>query len=241
MSPEQSRPQQILVVDDDALMRETMRRYLCAAGMEVRTADGAGAMHKLLEEECFDLITLDVLMPGEDGLVACRRIRRSGNRTPIIMVTGRSDDADRIVGLEVGADDYLSKPMNLRELQARIGAVLRRSKFAAPAAPSSHGQAMLVFGRFTLNLPARLLLRDGVPVKLTLGEFALLEALADHPRQVMTRDHLAELVQRRVHRALDRSLDMQVASLRKLIETEAASPKHIQTVWGKGYVFVPEA
>jgi two-component system, OmpR family, phosphate regulon response regulator OmpR len=240
MSAYPYKPRRILIVDDDPIMRETLRVYLSAAGLEVKTAEHGHAMNRLIMRERFDLMILDLQMPGEDGLSICRRIRRGGDKTPIIMVTGKSEETDRIVGLELGADDYLNKPFNPRELLARIEAVLRRvPQEEHPAAPLDKA-APICFGPFSLNLNTRTLYKHGEPVNLTTGEFSLLKAFVRHPKQPLSRDKLAQLAQGRDHQAYDRSLDVQVSRLRRLIEPDASSPRHIQTVWGVGYVFVPE-
>ena len=179
-------------------------------------------------------------MPGEDGLSICRRLRAANDRTPIIMLTAKSEDVDRIVGLEVGADDYLGKPFNPRELLARIHAVLRRRPLhEAPGAPSTDNESV-TFGAFHFNLGTRVLLKNGEEQSLTTGEFAMLKALVRHPRQPLSREKLALLARGREFEPFDRSLDVQVSRLRKLIEEDATNPRYIQTVWGVGYVFVPD-
>lgn len=241
MALQHHKPKSILIVDDDPLMRNSLMQYLSAAGMEAKVAESGAAMNRLIMREQFDLIVLDLLLPGEDGLSICRRIRGSGDNTPIIIVTGKSQDTDRIVGLELGADDYLSKPFNPRELQARIEAVLRRAPPQVhPAAPTDD-QEPVCFGSFSLDLKARALFRQGVRVALTTSEFALLKVFAKHPKQPLSREKLAQLAQGRDYQAYDRSLDVQVSRLRKLIEPDSEIPRHIQTVWGVGYVFVPES
>jgi two-component system phosphate regulon response regulator OmpR len=194
-----------------------------------------------LLRETVDLIVLDLMMPGEDGLSICRRMRAANDRTPIIMLTAKGEDVDRIVGLEVGADDYLGKPFNPRELLARIHAVLRRRPvMEAPGAPSSENE-VVQFGPYTLDLGARQLRKNGEDIPLTTGEFAMLKALVRHPRQPLSREKLAQLARGREFEPFDRSLDVQISRLRKLIEPDPASPRFIQTVWGVGYVFVPDA
>jgi two-component system, OmpR family, phosphate regulon response regulator OmpR len=187
-----------------------------------------------------DLLVLDVMLPGEDGLSICKRLRSEGVRTPIIMLTAKGEDTDRITGLEIGADDYLGKPFNPRELLARIQAVLRRRPVAeSPGAPSAE-QEVITFGEFVFDLGARSLQKNGQDIALTSGEFAMLKALARHPRQALSRDKLAQLARGREFEPFDRSLDVQVSRLRKMIEVDAAHPRIIQTVWGVGYVFVPD-
>ena len=240
MSQTPTRPNKILVVDDDVRIRDLLRRYLVQEGFEVVLAEDSKALNKLLQRESVDLMVLDLMMPGEDGLSVCRRLRASGDRTPIIMLTAKSEDVDRIVGLEVGADDYLGKPFNPRELLARINAVLRRRPPAeVPGAPSQD-QELVKFGPFEFDLGLRTLRKNNADLPLTTGEFAMLKALVRHPRITLSRERLAQLARGRGLEAYDRSLDVQVSRLRKLIETDPANPHHIQTVWGSGYVFVPE-
>ena len=239
-APTAARPDRIAVVDDDARIRDLLRRYLTQEGFEVLLAEDGKSLSRLLSREQIDLIVLDLMLPGEDGLSICRRLRAANDITPIIMLSAKVDEVDRIVGLEVGADDYLPKPFNPRELLARIHAVLRRRPaLEAPGAPSK--EAMTVqFGPFEFDLSLRRLSKDGEPVALTTGEFSMLKALVRHPRQPLSRDKLAQLARGREFEPFDRSLDVQVSRLRKLIESDAAQPRYIQTVWGVGYVFVPD-
>ena len=240
MSTSPSRTDKIIVVDDDARIRDLLRRYLTQEGFEVSIAEDGKALNRLLLRESADLIVLDLMMPGEDGLSICRRLRAAHVRTPIIMLTAKSEDVDRIVGLEVGADDYLGKPFNPRELLARIHAVLRRRpQPEAPGAPSSENE-VVNFGPFCLDLGTRVLLKNNEEQPLTTGEFAMLKALVRHPRQPLSREKLALLARGREFEPFDRSLDVQVSRLRKLVEEDAANPRYIQTVWGVGYVFVPD-
>jgi two-component system phosphate regulon response regulator OmpR len=230
----------ILVVDDDRRLRDLLTRYLGEQGFAVKAVENAEAMDRALARELYDLIVLDLMMPGEDGLAACRRLRGGGNAIPIVMLTAKGDDVDRIVGLEMGADDYLPKPFNPRELVARIHAVLRRRPPAAPpGAPSSEAETAS-FGRIVLSLATRSMQRDGQDVPLTTGEFALLKTLVQHPRQPLSRDKLMELARGREYEVFDRSIDVQISRLRKLVEEDPGQPRFIQTVWGFGYVFVPD-
>jgi two-component system phosphate regulon response regulator OmpR len=228
----------ILVVDDDRRLRELLDQYLSAQGFQVQTAADGRAMDLALGSASADLIVLDLMLPGEDGMSVCRRLRTAGDRTPVIMLTAKGNDADRIAGLDAGADDYLPKPFNPRELVARINAVLRRGGVAAlPGAPIETGEPVR-FGAFTLSLASRRLTRGDEIVNLTTGEFALLKALATHAGTPLTRERLMELARGRELGMSDRSIDVQVSRLRKLIEDDPAHPRHLQTVWGYGYVFV---
>ncbi|MSQ52381.1 MAG: two-component system response regulator OmpR [Betaproteobacteria bacterium] len=230
----------ILVVDDDLRLRDLLHRYLTEQGFVVATVSEASAMDKLLAKERFDLLVLDIMMPGEDGLAACRRLRGTKNTIPVIMLTARGDEVDRILGLEMGADDYLPKPFNPRELVARINAVLRRRGAVAPPGSPSLDTTEVSFGGMTLNLATRTLTREGKAVSLTTGEFALLKVLVTHPRTSLSRDKLMELARGREYEMFDRAIDVQISRLRKLIELDPAHPAYIQTVWGFGYVFVPD-
>ncbi|MDH4114934.1 MAG: two-component system response regulator OmpR [Burkholderiaceae bacterium] len=233
-------PNKILVVDDDARLRDLLRRYLGENGFSVVTADGAQSMNRLWMRERYDLLILDLMMPGEDGLSIMRRLRGAGDTTPIIMLTAKGEDVDRIVGLELGADDYLPKPFNPRELLARISAVLRRrTPDDVPGAPLADGKPV-EFGGFVLDLVTRTLTKDGQDVALTTGEFAVLKAFARHPRVPLSREKLMEMARGREYEAFDRSLDVQISRLRKLVEPDPSKPRYIQTVWGLGYVFIPD-
>jgi two-component system, OmpR family, phosphate regulon response regulator OmpR len=230
----------ILIVDDDQRLRDLLVRYLGGEGYEVKAVADGQAMDKQLGRERYDLVVLDLMLPGEDGLAICRRLRGQANAPTIIMLTAKGDDVDRIVGLEMGADDYLPKPFNPRELLARINAVLRRRAPAGvPGAPSASGE-LFQFGKFSLNLSTRTLTREGKSVPLTTGEFSVLKVLVQHPREPMSRDKLMELARGREYEVFDRSIDVQISRLRKIVEDDPSHPKHIQTVWGFGYVFVPE-
>ena len=235
-----TRPDKIVIVDDDARIRDLLRRYLTQEGFEVVVAEDGRALSRVLLRDSVDLIVLDLMMPGEDGLSVCRRLRAANDRTPIIMLTAKGEDVDRIVGLEVGADDYLGKPFNPRELLARMHAVLRRRPAQeAPGAPSIEDETVS-FGPFQFDLGSRTLHRDGEELSLTTGEFAMLKALVRHPRQPLSREKLAQLARGREFEPFDRSLDVQISRLRKLVEPDPTTPRYIQTVWGVGYVFVPD-
>jgi two-component system phosphate regulon response regulator OmpR len=226
----------ILLVDDDLRLRELLLRYLEGQGFEAKGVGDASQMRQALDRGHFDLIVLDLMLPGEDGLEICRRLRGQGDNTPVVMLTAKGDEIDRIVGLEIGADDYLPKPVNPRELLARIRSVLRRTR-PMTGAPQDGGT--VDFGPWTLDLGTRQLWRDGAQVKLTSGEFAVLAVLVRHPRQPLSRDRLMSLARGRGHEAFERSMDVTIARLRKLLGDDARNPAIVQTVWGVGYVFVP--
>jgi DNA-binding response OmpR family regulator len=231
-------PPRILVVDDDVRLRDLLTRYLGEQGFEVRAIPDSRELDKRLQRDPPHLVVLDLMLPGEDGLSVCRRLRAAGERVPIIMLTAKGEDVDRIVGLEMGADDYLPKPFNPRELVARIQAVLRRhADRPAPGSPSGEGR--VPFGPFRLDLAARTLERDGETTTLTTGEFALLRVFVQHPGTPLAREKLMQLARGRDHEVFDRAIDVQVSRLRKLVEADPANPRLIQTVWGFGYVYVP--
>ena len=234
------RTPKLLVVDDDPRLRDLLRRYLGENGFTVFVAENGVAMNRLWLRERFDALILDLMMPGEDGLQILRRLREQKDMTPIIMLTARGEDVDRIVGLEMGADDYIPKPFNPRELLARIHAVLRRRPAnEVPGAPSMEGE-VVKFGEFELDLGTRELRKNGEPMPLTTGEFAVLKAFARHPGQPLSRDKLMEIARGREYEALARSLDVHVSRLRKLIEPDPSKPRFLQTVWGLGYIFIPD-
>lgn len=234
------RTPKILIVDDDPRLRDLLRRYLGENGFNVLVSENGEAMKRLWVREHFDVLILDPMMPGEDGLAILKRLRAEKDMTPVIMLTARGEDVDRILGLELGADDYLGKPFNPRELLARIHAVLRRRpRQDAPGAPSMENE-VVKFGDFELDLGTRVLKKNGEIVPLTTGEFAVLKAFARHPRQPLSRDKLMEMARGREYEAFDRSLDVQVSRLRKLLEPDPSKPRYLQTVWGLGYVFIPD-
>lgn len=221
----------ILIVDDDPALREMLQAYLTGQGFRVRAVGDGLELDAELARESPDLLLLDLMLPGEDGLTISRRLR-AHSQIPIVILSARGEDVDRIVGLELGADDYLAKPFNPRELVARIRAVLRR-RTQVPA-PEAHG-----FGPFRLDLAGHSLTRAGVPITLTTAEFTLLSIFVRHPNRVLSRDRLVELAQDDERMPFDRSIDVRVARLRKKIEPDADNPCYIRTVWGAGYLFVP--
>jgi len=238
--PPSRRPERILVVDDDPRVRDLLNRYLTQEGFEVLLAEDAAALQRLHGKEPADLIILDLILPGEDGLSACRKLRGAGDTTPVIMLTAKAEEVDRVVGLEVGADDYITKPFNLREVLARVHAVLRRRPPAEPPGAPSREPETVHFGEFAFDLAHRSLARDGEIIPLTTGEYAMLKALVRHPRQPLSRERLARLARGREFEPFDRSLDVQISRLRKMVEPDPAHPRYIQTIWGVGYVFVPD-
>lgn len=229
----------ILIVDDHREIRDAMSRYLQKNGMRTSTAANAVEMDAKLRTQAIDLIVLDIMMPGEDGLSACRRLR-ANSEMPVLMLTALADDTDRIVGLEIGADDYLTKPFNPRELLARIKAILRRTDTPTAVARSLGGEK-LKFDRWTLDVDRQTLSDvDGEIVTLTTAEFRLLVALLERPRVVLSRDQLLDLTSGREAQIFDRSIDNQVSRLRRKIEVDSANPRIITTVWGGGYTLSTE-
>ncbi|NEX17175.1 MAG: two-component system response regulator OmpR [Halochromatium sp.] len=229
----------VLVVDDDLKLRTLLSRYLSENELAVKVVPDGAQLDRLLAREMFDLLILDIMLPGEDGLSICRRLRGTGNDIPIMMLTARGDDIDRIIGLEIGADDYLPKPFNPRELLARARALLRRRSGSVGGMPAAVEQSVS-FGPNQLDLATRELHHDGQPRALTSGEFALLRILVSQPRVTLSRAQLAEQTHGREHAATERSIDVLISRLRKLVEPDPTSPRYIQTVWGRGYVFVPD-
>lgn len=234
-------PTRILVVDDDSALRELLAQYLGQEGFDVAGVEDGEAMDAWLGEHEPGLVILDLMLPGEDGLTLARRLR-SRTQVPIIMLSARGDEIDRIVGLEVGADDYMPKPFNPRELLARIRAVLRRR---TPAETETVGEdlatdpSIFAFGPYRLDLNLRELRREGEPLVLTSGEFDLLRVLVEHRDRVLDRDRILDLLKGYERSPFDRSIDVQVARLRAKIEPDTKHPTYIRTIWGKGYMFTP--
>ena len=229
----------ILIVDDDPGLSSLLERFFTSKGYRTRAVPNVEQMDRLLAREVFNLVVLDLMLPGEDGLSACRRLRAANNQIPIIMLTAKGDELSRIKGLELGADDYLAKPFNPDELMARVKAVLRRQSAPVPGAPSSEDETV-TFGDYELSLATRELKRGNEVHMLTTGEFAVLKALVMHAREPLTRDKLMNLARGREWDALERSIDVQISRLRRMIEPDPSKPRYIQTVWGVGYVFVPD-
>ena len=222
----------VLLVDDEASLREPLAEYLTRQGFAVSQAEDAARARSMLLEDQPDLVLLDIMMPGEDGLSLCRHLIEA-KQLPVIFLSAKGEATDRIVGLEIGADDYVVKPFEPRELIARIRSVLRRS---AKTVPTTETDALYQFESWTLDpLKRRLTDPEGTVIPISSAEFRLLTAFLDHPRQVLDRDRLLDMVQGREAHLFDRAVDNQVSRLRRKIEEDSRDPKLIQTVWGGGY------
>lgn len=231
--------QSLLIVEDETSIREPLAKYFENAKFRVKSAGDAAEARRLLSAHTFDLVVSDIMMPGEDGLSLARHIRESSN-TPVILLTARSEELDRILGLEVGADDYVVKPFSPRELLARVKAVLRRAN-SLPPRQSAPDTTRYQFGDWILKTGERELVgADGLSVPLSSGEYNLLLVLVERPRLVLTRDQLLDLTQGREAGVFDRSIDNQVSRLRRKIEADVKEPRYIKTVWGGGYTFATE-
>jgi two-component system OmpR family response regulator len=232
-------PDHVLIVDDDREIRELLAAYLTKNGMLASTAANGRQMRATLEEGPVDLIVLDLMMPGEDGLVLCRELRAGRFRaTPILMLTALNEETERIVGLEMGADDYVAKPFSSRELLARIRAVLRRARALPPNMQPTEVVALLRFGDWRLDTTARHLLdAAGTMVALSGAEYRLLRVFLDHPQRVLTRDQLLNLTQGRDSDLFDRSIDLLVSRLRQRLGDDAREPRYIKTLRSEGYIF----
>jgi two-component system phosphate regulon response regulator OmpR len=225
-------PIQVLLVDDDADLRDLLRTFFQQRGIDMSVLHDANHLARRLERERPSIIVLDLMMPGIDGLSALRQLRASGDTIPVIMLTARADGVDRVIGLELGADDYLGKPFMPQE-------VLRRhAPPAATPAPVEKRDA-LRFGRFRLDFASRTLFRDEEPLKLTGSEYALLEVLAQHPMETLSRSRLVDLLHGPYSEVTERGIDVPVWRLRRLLEDDPANPRRIQTIRGTGYMFVP--
>ena len=235
-----SQAQHIFVVDDEAAARDMIGDYLKMQGFVVTLCDGGPSLRAAVAKEKPDLVVLDLNMPEEDGLSLIRFLKQSGN-VPVIMLTATASPIDRVVGLELGADDYLAKPCELRELLARVRSVLRRSAAAAAPAQGTPNRTVKL-GTKWLDLDARALRDgDGNEHPLTASEFSLLKAFAENPKRVLTRERLLDLAQARDSEAFDRAIDVRITRIRKKIEPDPARPRVIRTVRGAGYVFSPES
>ena len=230
-------PVKLLLVDDEASLREPLTDYLVRQGFAVEQAASAAQARSLLRARTPDLALLDIMMPGEDGLALCRHLVEARS-IPVIFLTARGEATDRIVGLEIGADDYVVKPFDPRELVARIRSVLRRS---ARTGAAGQGNAAFAFDGWRLDpLKRRLTDPEGAVVPISSAEFRLLMAFVEHPRQVLDRDRLLDMVQGREAHLFDRAVDNQISRLRRKIEADSRNPQLIQTVWGGGYMFAAD-
>lgn len=242
----------LLIVDDDLRLQQLLSEYLGEQGYLTSAVGGGEAMDRWLEGHRPDLIILDLMLPGEDGLSLARRLRSNGD-IPIIILSARGEELDRIIGLEVGADDYLAKPFNPRELLARIRAVLRRGNDSSVSALQGNGSEAPAerqgtgaernisnFGEFQLDHMARILLKEGAEVELTSGEMDLLIALAEHPNRILSREQLMDTINAGENAPFDRSIDVRITRLRRKIEQGNTKPRFIRTVWGRGYRFTPD-
>jgi two-component system OmpR family response regulator len=229
----------ILIVDDDREIRELVGNYLKKNGLRTTVVADGRQMRSFLESTPVDLIVLDIMMPGDDGLVLCRELRTGKHKTtPVLMLTARNDETDRIIGLEMGADDYLVKPFAARELLARINAVLRRTRMLPPNLVVTEAGRLLAFGKWQLDTTARHLLdAQGTVVTLSGAEYRLLRTFLDHPQRVLSRDQLLNLTQGRDADLFDRSIDLLVSRLRQRLADDARDPAYIKTVRNEGYVF----
>src|SRR6476660_8146526 len=229
----------ILVVDDDRDIRQMVADYLQKNGLRATAVADGRQMRSVLDTQSVDLIVLDVMMPGEDGLTLARNLRAGKHRAvPVVMLTARDDQTDRIIGLEMGAEDYVTKPFTTRELLARIKAVIRRTRMLPPSLQVTEASRMLAFGRWRLDTTARHLLdAEGTAVPLSGAEFRLLRVFLDHPNRVLSRDQLLSLTQGRDAEHFDRSIDLLVSRLRQRLRDEAREPRYIKTVRSEGYVF----
>jgi len=236
-----SRSQHIFVVDDEAPAREMVGDYLRLHGFDVTLCDGGKSLREAIGKQAPDLIVLDLNMPEEDGLSIIRSLKQHGT-VPIIMLTATASPIDRVVGLELGADDYLAKPCELRELLARVRSVLRRSAAApAPAAAASGGSQPIRFGTKWLDVDAQVLRdEDGNEHPLVSSEFALLKAFAENPKRVLSRERLLDLAEARDREAFDRAIDVRITRIRRKIEPDPARPTVIRTIRGSGYLFSPD-
>jgi len=236
MSEPDNKPEIILIVDDDKALCDLLKRYLSENGYTTQTVKDGAEMFQLMEQTTPDLIILDLMLPGDDGLTLAKKIR-SKDDTPIIILSARGDEVDRIVGLEVGADDYLPKPFNPRELLARIRSVLRRSHTGHDNVAGEHQDK--TFDNFHILSQSRQLFLNDEEVVLTSGEFTLLEVFVNNPNRVLNRDSLLQLLKGYEHQPFDRSIDVRITRLRRKIEPDPSSPVYIHTVWGEGYLFTP--
>ncbi len=231
--------QHILVVDDEAKLRDLLEKYLSREGFTVATVEDGHAMDNYLAKNKVDLIIMDLMLPGENGLAITSRLQSLNNNQPIIMLSARGDEVDRIVGLEVGADDYLAKPFSPRELLARIRSVLRRS-LASSNTSEQDNEESFNFGSYYLNIANHKLTKNDEEIPLSTGEYTLLRLFLEHPDRVLSRDKIIQLTKGYERSSMDRSIDICVGRLRKKIEDDPGSPLYLRTIWGAGYLFSPE-
>ena len=226
----------IALVDDDPKIRDLTAKYINEQGLNIITASGGKELDEIVKNNEVDLIILDLMMPDESGLTICQRYRVNKVNIPIIMLTAKGDEVDRIVGLEMGADDYLPKPFNPRELLARINAILSRQN--SPKEESTN--KLIKFGAYEFDKGSRSLSKDGKNIPITAGEFDLLKVFTDHSKQPLSRDQLMQLAKGKELDVFDRSIDVQISRLRRLIEDNPNRPRYLQTKWGYGYIFNPD-
>lgn len=227
----------IMIVNDDMQLRSQVSRFLSEQHFQFRCVDNTEQMDRLLSRERFHLVILN--LPKEHGLSICTRLRQANSQLAILMLAEKDEEIDKIVALEIGADDFLLKPLNFRELSAIIRAMLRRLDLDIPGAPTNK-EKIITFGQFTLNLGTREMFKDKQLLTLTSGEFSVLKALVSNARTPLSRDKLMNMARGREYLAMERSIDVQVSRLRRMIEEDSTKPRYIQTVWGLGYVFVPD-
>ena len=227
----------IALVDDDPKIRELTAKYLSDQELSVKTAANGSELDELMKNNNISLIILDLMMPEESGLNICQRLRVNNVEIPIIMLTAKGDEVDRIVGLEMGADDYLPKPFNPRELLARVNAILRRQQQSSIQNTKDNFE----FGNFSFDISNRSLHKNGQEIQITAGEYDLLRVFAERPKQPLSRDQIMQLAKGKELDVFDRSIDVQISRLRRLIEEDPNKPKFLQTKWGFGYIFIPDS
>ena len=227
----------IALVDDDPKIRELTAKYLSDQELSVKTAANGSELDDLMKNNNISLIILDLMMPEESGLNICQRLRVNNVEIPIIMLTAKGDEVDRIVGLEMGADDYLPKPFNPRELLARVNAILRRQQKSS----IQNTKDIFEFGNFSFDISNRSLHKNGQEIQITAGEYDLLRVFAERPKQPLSRDQIMQLAKGKELDVFDRSIDVQISRLRRLIEEDPNKPKFLQTKWGFGYIFIPDS
>jgi two-component system phosphate regulon response regulator OmpR len=227
----------IALVDDDPKIRELTAKYLSDQELSVKTAANGLELDELMKNNNISLIILDLMMPEESGLNICQRLRVNNVEIPIIMLTAKGDEVDRIVGLEMGADDYLPKPFNPRELLARVNAILRRQQQSS----IQNTKDIFEFGNFSFDISNRSLHKNGQEIQITAGEYDLLRVFSERPKQPLSRDQIMQLAKGKELDVFDRSIDVQISRLRRLIEEDPNKPKFLQTKWGFGYIFIPDS